>query len=116
MGRVDLQFTGGCDRCRSIPAQQRADAAEQFHHTERLGYIVVAACIQTAYHIELLILGGEEQDGRCDALIAPFLTQGYAIAIGEGDVKDDQVNIDREVLSSLRSIGCSGNGITFTGK
>lgn len=97
-------------------AQQRPDAAEQLHHAEGLGHIIVAPGIQRAHHVQLLVPGGEEQDGRRHARAAPLAAQGHAVPVGEADVQHNHVHLAGQPFPGFQSAGGGNNAVPLPGK
>ena len=73
------------------PPAERPDAGEQLREGERLGEVVVGARVQARDPVVHGAQGGEQQDGRRDALRLEQAHHGHAVDVGQAAVEDDHV-------------------------
>ena len=82
------EFAGGVA---GGPAQQRANASQNFLHVERLGDIIVGAGVEALHLLAPPVARGQDQDRHRPTGLAPSLEHGDAVPLGQADVENDRV-------------------------
>ena len=72
-------------------AQDCADARDDFLKAERFRHVVVATDRQPHDLVLRVVAGGQEEDGRVDALLADAACDGESVDVRQHDVEDDQI-------------------------
>ena len=82
------QFARGIARS---PTDQRAQASDQFLGLERLGEIIVRACVQPRHLVRPAVARGEHEDGELAPFLAPHTEHGQPVDLRQAKVEDDGV-------------------------
>ena len=106
--RIEPQANGlDCPLGASAP-HERMQPGDQLDERERLGDIVVTACIETGDAIDERIARREEEHGCLDASRPNCLAEIASVGVGQADV--DHEHIGPDVLDALERIRTVGNG------
>ncbi len=73
-------------------AQVGADAGEQLGEPERLDQVVVGAGVEAGDDVELLVAGGEDEDGQVGVRGAQPPADVDAVDVGQAEVEDDELD------------------------
>ena len=93
MGPTFTVSVGGsaCRRRTTVAAQDGLDPRKELRARERLGDVVVGADLEAHHPVDLLALGGEDDDRGIDALAAQRAQHLDAAHPRQHDVEEDEV-------------------------
>ena len=74
-------------------AQVGAHAREQLGEPERLDQVVVGAGVEAGDDVELLVAGGEDEDGQLGAGGAQAAADLDAVDVGQPEVEDHEPDV-----------------------
>ena len=87
------------------PPQVGAHAREQLGEPERLDQVVVGAGVQADDDVELLVAGGEDEDGHVGVGGAQAAAHLDAVDVGEPEVEDDEPDVGPDLRQRRAAAG-----------
>ena len=78
-------------RMPSRPAQQGAQASQQFFRIERLGQVIVRTGIEARHLFTPAVARRQDHHGEILAVIAPALEDRHAVHLGQAKIEDHRV-------------------------
>ena len=95
---------------REGPAENRLDAGDQFLRRERLDHVIVGPHLQAADPVVLAAAGGQEDDRPGRVAAAQFGQHLEAVALGEHDIEQDQIDaVGGRFAKPRRAVGRLGH-------
>lgn len=73
-----------------MSTKQRTNTRKELLHSERLGYIVVAARIESSNDLQLVITGCKKEDRGVHPFGTPLSTEIQSAAVRKSNIQDDQ--------------------------
>src|SRR6478672_2762081 len=102
----DHPAAGGVAEIAVRPAEQGPDPAHQLAQPERLRQVVVGAQLEADHLVDLVVAGGQDEDGRLRAGGPEPAQDLEAVHAREADVEHDEVRglVDREIEALLAAL------------